>query len=116
MEKTHHLRKRIHRVLCRMDGGTIGSVIRSYAIRACDGGLPKTGREFPDGKGNTDPLRDGVPQKVRSDGCGRCRSLLECGRTAMDNIPGGELYGMETDSIDRTPQITRIFTDELFLF
>ena len=29
----------------------------------------------------------------------RRSSLLECGRTAMDDIPGGELHGVETDRI-----------------
>nr|WP_259444651.1 hypothetical protein [Bacteroides fragilis] len=34
---------------------------------------------------------------------------MECGRTAMDDIPGGELHGMETDRIGWAPQITRNF-------
>ena len=29
----------------------------------------------------------------------KASSLLECGRTAMDDIPGGELHGVETDRI-----------------
>ena len=44
-----------------MDGGTAGRSVGPHAIRACNGGLPKTGRKFPDGEGNADPLRSGIP-------------------------------------------------------
>lgn len=82
-----------------MDGRTTGKIVGPHAVRACHDCLSQAERRFQVCERDTDLLRSRVSQSIRSNKGGRSRRLLGCGATGMENVPGGELYGMETYSV-----------------
>ena len=96
MEKTDRDGKELSGEYRTMDGRTLGKIVGPHAVRTCHDCLSQAERRFQVCKRDTDLLRSRVSQSIRSRKGGRYHRLLGRGATGMEDVPGGELYGMET--------------------
>lgn len=96
MEKTDRDGEKLPGEYRTMDGRTTGNIVGPHAVRACHDCLSQAERRFQVCKRDTDLLRSRVSQSIRSRKGGRYHRLLGRGATGMEDVPGGELYGMET--------------------
>ena len=99
MEKTDRDGEKLPGGYRTMDGRTTGDIVGPHAVRACHDCLSQAERRFQVCERDTDLLRSRVSQSIRSRKSGRYYRLLGRGATGMENVPGGELYGMETYSV-----------------
>lgn len=99
MEKTDRNGEKLPGGYRTMDGRTTGDIVGPHAVRTCHDCLSQAERRFQVCERDTDLLRSRISQSIRSHKGGRRRRLLGCGATGMENVPGGELYGMETYSV-----------------